>query len=390
MADSVMGIKKVWNWLLCYLKNHLYPTKGQPIQMPFIDGPPAQHATCLADLPPEIVQEIAVFLPLASAAAFALCSRRISQVLGTQYWEALGSWRDAGGLKPSERVIGEAAIEPQGGERADFLALLDRDLPDYIFCGRCARLHIPIFERCSKADNERMCALGDLFRGSFIFALPRHLRFSLLQWTMKRSRMGLDCSKQLQFFFEASLRKRIYRVKEARIRAGKWLFRVHEWFILPVKRVSITSWDVQTTVCDHLHNLGLKNSLNKLIECRMHHWRDGVSCVLCTGLQQCRCCYTEFQLDVKEYGQGEIALILTRWLDLGECLTPFDPKWSRRMSPLTQELGQLWAREGVRFVPGSIKDLYEDGEDFSFNSIMSPSTEKELFYERASLHTFHM
>jgi hypothetical protein len=85
MADSVMGIKKVWNWLLCYLKNHPYPTKGQPIQRPFIDGPPAQHATCLADLPPEIVQEIAAFLPLASAAAFALCSRRISQVLGTQY-----------------------------------------------------------------------------------------------------------------------------------------------------------------------------------------------------------------------------------------------------------------------------------------------------------------
>lgn len=216
-----MGLGKWRSWLACPFKTFASHLPG------FV---PDRHSTSLTDLPPELVQHIAIFLPAASAAALALCNHRICSALGTQYWKALGTWREAGGRKPEEVPIiwEDMAKEPPQTARSDFLSLLERDSPEYIFCRRCELLHLPIFERYTSADYSRLCAKADL-RSIGLAGLPRQTRFSLLQWMMRRHRMGLDCHRQLEYFFDQGYSYwkqpgyqyfNSYYVKEARIRDG--------------------------------------------------------------------------------------------------------------------------------------------------------------------------
>ena len=78
-------------------------------------------------LPLEIIQHLASCLPANAAAAFALCNYHLSQAVGTQYWTNL--------------------CDPcQSKELEIFLKLLDRDLPDHLFCHHHARIHLSRWE----------------------------------------------------------------------------------------------------------------------------------------------------------------------------------------------------------------------------------------------------
>ena len=76
----------------------------------------------LLDLPIEIIQEIASFLPLPSKAAFTLTCSTLMGVVGTQ------SWRD---LARRTNIY----------ERHDFGRLLERDLANGIYCYGCKKMH---------------------------------------------------------------------------------------------------------------------------------------------------------------------------------------------------------------------------------------------------------
>src|SRR5262245_20782822 len=63
-------------------------------------------------LPAELLQQIAGYLPLASRAAFALCSKHICHAIGRESWNELG--------KVENRK-----------DRFAFLALLEKDIKDH-------------------------------------------------------------------------------------------------------------------------------------------------------------------------------------------------------------------------------------------------------------------
>ena len=73
-------------------------------------------------LPSEITRQIVCFLPLSSAAALALCNHSFLQILGDRYW----------------RRLRESCNKE---EKTMLLQLLDRDLPDHLFCESCPKLH---------------------------------------------------------------------------------------------------------------------------------------------------------------------------------------------------------------------------------------------------------
>ena len=79
----------------------------------------------LAGLPTEIIGCIANYLPVSSAACLALCNHSFQQRLGTRHWDA---------LRPGDS-------EEEAEERGAFLSLVAQDLPSYIFCYQCSRLH---------------------------------------------------------------------------------------------------------------------------------------------------------------------------------------------------------------------------------------------------------
>jgi hypothetical protein len=193
-----MGLRKWLGRLACPLKTF---ASHPP------DFVPGRQSTSFADLPPELVQHIVTFLPTSSAAALALCNHRISSALGTQHWKALGSRREAGGQKPEEiPIMWEGmADEPPQTARSDFLCPLERDLPQHIFCRRCELLHLLIFEPYTSADCSRLCAIADLRPGGMA-GLSRQTCFPLLQWIMRRHRMGLDRHRQVEYLFDEDIR----------------------------------------------------------------------------------------------------------------------------------------------------------------------------------------
>ena len=123
---------------------------------------------CLMDLPIEILQHIATFLPNSSAAALALCSHSVSRVLGTQYWEKLRG--------------------PHQEGREDLPSLLEKDLPDYISCQRCATLRGSdrrgIAEIILSFEQRRPCLKAELIEDTF-HMYPTDFRFAHVQMAMK-------------------------------------------------------------------------------------------------------------------------------------------------------------------------------------------------------------
>lgn len=374
-----MALWRLCNSLRCWFKTSIVHP---------LDAAPDRHTVTFADLPPEMIHYIRSFLPAPSAAALALCNRKISSVLGTQYWKALGSWREGGGRKPAEILCMARAMveEPLENARSDFLTLLERDLPDYIFCRRCALLHLPIFELDSQDDCNRFCAVADICSLTLI-GLPPQIRFSLLQWTMKRHRMGFNCCKELNYFFfeERSYQRHSgrrdcgrYYIKEARIRNRKVLVRAQDWFLLPASHIGPLSDLAIIGICSHLWHREEGGLLTLMIDCKLSHWRSKSPCSACDGLRQCHYCYTEFQLDVKDFGKRGVALVITTWLDLGECRTPLDPKWGLRICHRPCLVSTGSEQDVVVFEPGNIQESFGDGRAFLFDSILTPKREKAL------------
>jgi hypothetical protein len=119
-------------------------------------------------LPPEMIQHIASFLPASSAAALALCNHGLSGVLGEHQWNLLRSDPD---------------------ERAVFLQCLERDLPEHLFCDRCAKLHL--HHGPGVVIRQRQCSTIDGIDGTTQYYHSR-FRFEYVQMAMKLHRSGRD------------------------------------------------------------------------------------------------------------------------------------------------------------------------------------------------------
>jgi hypothetical protein len=106
----------------------------------------------------------------------------------------------------------------------------------------------------------------------------------------------------------------------------------------------------------------------------MKHWDDPESDE--AGLLQCEYCFTEFRVDFKAFeGQG-IAMVLTKWHNIGRGLFPWDLEWrSHVLSVKPDGMRLLWER--VQFEKGSISDAFEDGKEFEFASLLTSSWRKE-------------
>lgn len=74
-------------------------------------------------------------------------------------------------------------------------------------------------------------------------------------------------------------------------------------------------------------------------------------------------CPTEFQLDIKHFHNKGVALVVTRWLVLGEGHTVSNPWYASH--------AEYYFPEPVSFNAGSIKAAYE-GEDLDMEKLLTP------------------
>jgi hypothetical protein len=106
----------------------------------------------------------------------------------------------------------------------------------------------------------------------------------------------------------------------------------------------------------------------------MIHWDEPESRE--AGLVHCEYCLTEFRLDFKALGREGVAMVFTKWQNLGRGLFPWDLEWrSHIYDPEARLMETLWER--VYFERGSISDAFEEGKDFEFASSLTSSWRKE-------------
>ena len=278
--------------------------------------PNALESTFFGKLPPEVLLCIAEFLPRASAAAFTLCCRHFCCILGNSTFAAV---KDGDELETMR----------------EFLALLERDLPNHLACFYCGKLHsikkASSYKRSSNSHrlwgrgSELQCFKVDQH---FDTAYYIHWDFShvVFQMAMKRYRQGLDFTNLLQLLSQNGKTKirNDYTEQEsfqARIVAGCLIVRLQTIFVYSalLERFSLAP---QFRICPHyVYDVGKKG-----ISRDYRQWVRG------GGSMKCECCLTEFQLDVKVCGEMDIATYCTKWQNLGEGKSPLDLTWQRHLA----------------------------------------------------------
>lgn len=106
--------------------------------------------------------------------------------------------------------------------------------------------------------------------------------------------------------------------------------RMQQWALVsPTKRDMILSKTKFMMICDHMRTY--YSDISQLIESKLEHYRrtgiepgeDDAS----PDVRKCRYCNVDFQLEIKDFGGEGLALVVTKWLDLGSGLTPMDTRW---------------------------------------------------------------
>jgi len=91
--------------------------------------------------------------------------------------------------------------------------------------------------------------------------------------------------------------------------------------------------------------------------CRLAHHDVFDSCVVYSGVKQCKLCLTEYQIDSKNIDNKGVTLVVTVWQDFGTVTTPFDIEWRRHFH-----------YDKDRSAKYSIKEAFEGGAHFYFDA----------------------
>ena len=296
---------------------------------------PDTASSSLRTLPPELLLMIALQLPLPDAANFALVNRRLSMVIGPTYWP---------------RLRNRAVIR---GHREQFLSTLARDLPSWFYCHSCSHLHPLNHIRPPGPFNEPSHPLWcqEVLKGGSFYpysdgSFPYYrILFHHLQLAMRRHYLGPgygistdDLSfVQVDVIGESELRGRrttLFSV-EARVctEPARLCLHIQRWTVLHTNALELAVERAKCVgVC--IHHSAEESETFQLIMSSLDEY-------LTEGPREpkrriCRQCKFIYQLEVLDTGSDGLAIVITKWLDLGSGLTPLDQRWRFR-TELTHE-----------------------------------------------------
>jgi len=155
---------------------------------------------------------------------------------------------------------------------------------------------------------------------------------------MKLYRQGLDYSQFLRYFtcrFTGTRESIPYQfLSRAKIINGSLLLRVQESFLFPKGHQPQIPITARVGICHHVGIPGFtfESRLPEHAQCTLDHDHEAQQCIRSSGMRQCVYCPTEFQIELQDCADLGVALVTTKWLDLGEGRTVLDPKWWSRLS----------------------------------------------------------
>jgi hypothetical protein len=291
---------------------------------PAVQRSNALENSLLAKLPTELLQQVANYLPVASAASFSLSCRHIQLLIGAQY------------LKNLATSYHETLV---------FLKLLEHDLQNQIVCNSCRKLHrIQHARKYTEKGHRRSVAVPDCLFDDREARVTRfiHDNFSTTVFKMAMKHyhhFGNDGqSRQLlnllsgNFFtyLRATLVQK--RKGECRIKNGSLFTR--ERISFHGTCTGVDPHSIFFRICPHLecesigrpaslcitipYSLSHEEKWSMLLHCENSTNINKASWDLCSELQQCRYCRTEYQAGFKHDDGCTIKVTITVWKDLGQ------------------------------------------------------------------------
>ena len=274
---------------------------------------------------------IALHLPLADAASFALVDCRLSMLIGPPYWPRL------------------RASAVTTSHREQFLSTLARDLPSWFFCHSCSRLHPRDRIRPPGPFNQPSKPLM-CFEDSFKHQLSQYMyisgrltfymfNFHHLQLVMLRHYLGPSygiSTNQLSFMqvsefdeSEPGVQMTTLTSVEARVcpQPARLCLRIQTSAVMHTKVLEL-ALERSKCLCVCRHLVAKKGELSRLIESSLDEYSTRSEKPREAGQHMCHYCNVVFQLQVLDTVSDGLAIVITKWLDLGPGLTPMDPKWS--------------------------------------------------------------
>lgn len=294
----------------------------------------------LAGLPVELLLSITDFLPLVDVICISLCNRRLLATFHRRNHSML----------------------PSGIDKRPLLTRLERDVPSYFTCYLCHLLHkydaLQDFGPHSfyeeKANHPLSCL--SKWRGHSLLQLELdwcsrykvsyNIYFLHLQLAMRRfyhgPQFGIDTEAiwytEVRHYPEesASPEKTSLFSIDAQIcceppglvlRAQEILFvssqKRYLMYCLPsTRRKKWAEPPSAMFICLHVRRKELASLINPIVRA----YRAGEKAPMST--YTCGRCDTDFRIEICEY-DTQLALIITRWFNLGDGLSPYDPRWKR-------------------------------------------------------------
>lgn len=368
------------------------------------------ETSSLRKLPNELIINIVDLLPVESAVAFSISCRHILSIIGTQYLVD---------LNPGFLLYADPSSFPTN--RCRFLNLLERDLQGHVFCDDCKKLHsidhVLKYMRFNGGLPCRKQYLDDQLpcwkeRGRFgLFERSREEELSLtaLQIIVKLYYRCRSYSNLLKIFpgyttprsyskYYKSAHDHFPTVEQskvsARIVAGSILLR-RQWVFVyqPPESYPILGtprfYNVNFTICLHFSYSTVNRFCGFNDRLHVEYWADHNDHRNWTGMIQCKHCHTDFRIDFKSMGKQCSAMFVTKWVDLGDCRSVQDEKWSTyteltvrgRLEP-GPPLGPPWIISQVKFPKGSVCAGFEgnDYSDFQFDAVYSTVERRRLLW----------
>jgi hypothetical protein len=314
----------------------------------------------LAKLPTELLQQVANDLPVASAASFSLSCRNIHLLIGTQY------------LKNLATSYHETLV---------FLKLIEHDLQNQIVCNSCRKLHRMQDARKYTENGQRIFPVVEpdcLFDDRVAMVTQYiHENFSTTVFKMAMKHyhhFGYDAqSRQLLNLLSEKFRTDPWgalvrkQKAECQIKNGSLFTCKYTAFhgtCAGVERDSIVFW-----ICPHLEfksigrsvspcittssPLSLEEKWSMLLHCENGTNIKNTSWDLCSELQQCRYCRTEYKAGFEHHDGCTIKFTITIWKDLGQ--GPEADEWKAHF-PLQDRLS---FPQPIQFHGGEIASVFQ-------------------------------
>jgi len=303
-----------------------------------LEASPGHHTfetpSLLARLPDELILYVADFLDAKDVACLSLCDRNFQTKLDC-------SWSL---LRTSESCQ---------QQRAGFLSQLARDHPRLFFCHACCLLHstshvLPAsYSTLRQYSMHMRCTTRPKLSDTPALAFAVHerntvyrLSFQHVQLAMDRSRRGAGHGlslealsvKEIHVAEDNSAKITTLLSIEALCPSNELYLRVQTWTLLNPKDLAGLVDAKHISLCSHVNHYVSADLMSAVIRCKLYHSDEKPSCPTCFLVLKCRRCAMELQITLKEFEQGQdIALVITKWLNLGQGKHVSDPKWQRHL-----------------------------------------------------------